>query len=98
MDRYSRQTLFATIGEKGQRTLQKKHVLIIGVGTLGTLSSESLVRAGVGKVTIVDRDYVEWSNLQRQHLFTEQDARSEERRVGKESRYRRKEDTYTERE
>ena len=74
MDRYSRQTLFAPIGEKGQRTLQKKHVLIIGVGTLGTLSSESLVRAGVGKVTIVDRDYVEWSNLQRQHLFTEQDA------------------------
>src|SRR5699024_5140322 len=74
MDRYSRQTLFAPIGEKGQRTLQKKHVLIIGVGTLGTLRSESLVRAGVGKVTIVDRDYVEWSNLQRQHLFTEQDA------------------------
>lgn len=75
MKRYSRQILFTPIGEKGQQLLKEKHVLIVGVGTLGTLSSESLVRAGVGKVTIVDRDYVEWSNLQRQHLFTEQDAR-----------------------
>lgn len=74
MDRYSRQTLFPQIGEAGQKQLAKKHVLIIGVGTLGTQSSEMLARAGVGKLTIVDRDYVEWSNLQRQQLYTEQDA------------------------
>src|SRR5699024_7784237 len=74
MERYSRQILFTAVGEQGQQLLKDNHVLIVGVGTLGTLSSESLVRAGVGKVTIVDRDYVEWSNLQRQHLFTEQDA------------------------
>src|SRR5699024_4229620 len=75
MERYSRQILFAPIGEQGQHLLKEKHVLIVGIGTLGTLSSESLVRAGVGRVTIVDRDYVEWSNLQRQHLFTEEDAK-----------------------
>lgn len=75
MERYARQVLFRPIGEQGQKLLQEKHVLIVGVGALGTLSAESLVRAGVGKVTIVDRDYVEWSNLQRQHLFTEKDAR-----------------------
>lgn len=74
MERYSRQILFQPIGEQGQDMLGEKHVLIIGMGTLGTLSSEALVRAGVGKVTIVDRDYIEWSNLQRQQLFTEADA------------------------
>lgn len=74
-DRYSRQTLFTPIGQKGQRRLRDKHVLIIGVGALGTQSAEVLVRAGVKKVTLVDRDYIEWSNLQRQQLFTEEDAR-----------------------
>lgn len=74
MGRYSRQTLFPQIGEEGQKELAKKHVLIVGVGTLGTQSSEMLARAGVGKITIVDRDYVEWSNLQRQQLYTEKDA------------------------
>lgn len=73
-DRYSRQMLFSPIGEEGQQILAKKHVLIIGLGTLGTQSSESLARAGVGKLTIVDRDYIEWSNLQRQTLYTEDDA------------------------
>ncbi|HLR69525.1 thiazole biosynthesis adenylyltransferase ThiF [Virgibacillus alimentarius] len=73
-DRYSRQTLFAPIGEKGQRRLKKKHVLLVGAGALGTGNAESLVRGGVGKITIVDRDYVEWSNLQRQQLFVESDA------------------------
>src|SRR5690625_1874794 len=76
MERYSRQILFNPIGETGQQLLMKKHVLIIGVGTLGTLSSEALARAGVGKLTIVDRDYIEWSNLQRQQLFTEADAKN----------------------
>lgn len=73
-NRYSRQTLFTPIGEQGQRRMANKHVLIIGAGALGTGSSEALVRAGVGKITIVDRDYVEWSNLQRQQLYVEADA------------------------
>src|SRR5690606_18967730 len=54
--------------------LREKHVLIVGLGALGTHSSEILTRAGVGKLTIVDRDYIEWSNLQRQQLYTEEDA------------------------
>lgn len=74
-DRYSRQTLFAPIGEAGQQTLKRKHVLIIGLGALGSGSAEILVRSGVGKLTIVDRDYIEWSNLQRQQLYTEEDAK-----------------------
>ncbi len=73
-DRYSRQELFAPIGKEGQRRLGERHVLIIGAGALGTGNAEILVRAGVGKVTIVDRDYVDWSNLQRQQLYTEEDA------------------------
>lgn len=75
-ERYSRQILFEPIGEKGQKQLSEKHVLIIGLGTLGTQSAEALARAGVGKLTIVDRDYIEWSNLQRQHLYTEEDAKN----------------------
>jgi sulfur carrier protein ThiS adenylyltransferase len=73
-DRYSRQERFAGIGEEGQKKLKQKHALIIGAGALGTGNAESLIRAGVGKLTIVDRDYVEWSNLQRQQLYCEQDA------------------------
>jgi len=63
------------MGLEGQTKIGKKHVLIIGAGALGTGSAESLTRAGVGKLTIVDRDYVEWSNLQRQQLYTENDAK-----------------------
>jgi len=73
-DRYSRQTLFKPIGEAGQRKIGKKHVLIMGCGALGTANADTLVRAGIGKLTIIDRDYVEYSNLQRQQLFTEKDA------------------------
>ncbi|AXI10329.1 thiamine biosynthesis protein MoeB [Oceanobacillus sp. 143] len=73
-DRYSRQSLFKPIGEAGQRKIGKKHVLIMGCGALGTANAETLVRAGIGKLTIIDRDYVEYSNLQRQQLFTEKDA------------------------
>ncbi|SDM82604.1 thiazole biosynthesis adenylyltransferase ThiF [Sediminibacillus halophilus] len=73
-ERYSRQELFAPIGEEGQDKIGKKHVLIIGAGALGTGAAEALVRAGVGKLTIVDRDYVEWSNLQRQQLYAEEDT------------------------
>ncbi|KFZ42696.1 thiamine biosynthesis protein MoeB [Anoxybacillus flavithermus] len=74
MDRYSRQQLFAPIGERGQQSIREKHVLLIGAGALGAANAETLVRAGIGKITIVDRDYVEWSNLQRQQLYTEEDA------------------------
>ncbi|WP_188385129.1 MoeB/ThiF family adenylyltransferase [Ornithinibacillus halotolerans] len=73
-DRYSRQELFKPIGKDGQKLIKNKHVLIIGCGALGTANAESLVRAGIGKLTIIDRDYVESSNLQRQQLFTEQDC------------------------
>ncbi|MFE4239398.1 thiazole biosynthesis adenylyltransferase ThiF [Peribacillus butanolivorans] len=73
-ERYSRQTLFSPIGEGGQLKIQQKHVLLLGAGALGSANAEALTRAGVGKLTIVDRDYVETSNLQRQQLYTEQDV------------------------
>lgn len=72
--RYSRQILFKHIGETGQEEISQKHVLIIGMGALGTHVAEGLTRAGVKALTIVDRDYIEFSNLQRQTLFTEKDA------------------------
>lgn len=75
-DRYSRQILFPQIGKKGQGHLQKAHVLIVGVGALGSQSAEALARAGVGKLTLIDRDYVEASNLQRQSLYTEEDVQA----------------------
>ncbi|MFD1708684.1 ThiF family adenylyltransferase [Siminovitchia sediminis] len=74
MERYSRQMLFQHIGPEGQEEIGKKHALIVGVGALGTHTSELLARAGVRKLTLIDRDYVDLSNLQRQHLFTEKDA------------------------
>src|SRR3954451_10963657 len=73
-DRYSRQILFSPIGKEGQGKIGSKHVLIIGAGALGSGNAEVLTRAGVGKLTIVDRDYVEESNLQRQQLYTEEDV------------------------
>jgi molybdopterin-synthase adenylyltransferase len=73
-DRYSRQILFKEIGEAGQRRLADARVVIIGCGALGSAQAESLARAGVGSLRIVDRDFVEASNLQRQTLFTEHDA------------------------
>lgn len=75
IDRYSRQKLFAPIGPEGQEKLQASTVLIVGMGALGTVLSNHMVRAGVGTVRVVDRDYVEWSNLQRQMLYDEDDAR-----------------------
>src|SRR5690625_107740 len=76
-NRYSRQILFPPIGKEGQAKLNNKHILVIGLGTLGAQSSEMFARAGVGRLTIVDRDYVEWSNLQRQPLYTEDDAKQQ---------------------
>ncbi|MBT2639818.1 MoeB/ThiF family adenylyltransferase [Bacillus sp. ISL-39] len=73
-ERYSRQILFSPIGIEGQKKLRDKHVLIIGAGALGAANAETLTRAGVGTITIADRDYVEWSNLQRQQLYCEEDA------------------------
>ena len=76
-DRYSRQMLFKPVGEQGQKRMEQGHVMILGCGALGTASAETLARAGVGKLTIIDRDYVEASNLQRQQLFSESDAMQE---------------------
>ncbi|WP_442597015.1 thiazole biosynthesis adenylyltransferase ThiF [Neobacillus sp. D3-1R] len=73
-DRYSRQELFPPIGKEGQAKIRSKHVLLIGAGALGSGNAEVLTRAGVGKLTIIDRDYVEASNLQRQQLYTEEDV------------------------
>lgn len=74
-DRFSRQRLFAPIGEAGQQRLAAGSVLIVGMGALGTALANHIVRAGIGHVRIVDRDFVEWSNLQRQMLYDEEDAR-----------------------
>ncbi|ANY65550.1 thiamine biosynthesis protein ThiF [Paenibacillus sp. BIHB 4019] len=73
-ERYSRQMLFTPIGEAGQRKLSESAVLIIGMGALGTVLANHMVRAGVGLVRFVDRDYVERSNLQRQMLYDEEDV------------------------
>ena len=75
-NRYSRQELCAFIGHDGQKRISEKHVLVIGAGALGSASAEMLVRSGVGALTIIDRDYVEWSNLQRQLLYCEEDAQA----------------------
>ncbi|PSL42319.1 adenylyltransferase/sulfurtransferase [Salsuginibacillus halophilus] len=73
-ERFSRQTRFAPIGVNGQLNLWESQAVIIGAGALGTVAANHLVRGGVGTVTIVDRDFVEPSNLQRQLLFDERDA------------------------
>lgn len=75
-ERYSRQILFKQVGQKGQILLEDATVTIIGCGALGSAIAETLTRAGVGEIHLVDRDYVELSNLQRQQLFTEEDAKS----------------------
>jgi molybdopterin-synthase adenylyltransferase len=74
LERYSKQVLFAGIGETGQRRLMQSRALLCGCGALGTVLAETLVRAGVGSLRIVDRDFVETSNLQRQVLFDENDV------------------------
>src|SRR5215204_6834995 len=73
-ERYSRQILFPEIGRAGQEKLLNSRVLILGCGALGASHAEMLARAGVGKLRIVDRDFVEFTNLQRQTLFKESDA------------------------
>lgn len=75
LERYSRQIRFAPIGPEGQRRLLDSTVLIVGAGALGASLAQHMARAGVGHIRIVDRDFVEPSNLQRQTLFDEEDAR-----------------------
>ncbi|WP_183108837.1 ThiF family adenylyltransferase [Thermohalobacter berrensis] len=74
-ERYVKQILFDKIGKKGQETLKTSKVVIVGAGALGSVIANNLVRAGVGHITIVDRDYLELSNLQRQVLYREEDVR-----------------------
>jgi molybdopterin/thiamine biosynthesis adenylyltransferase len=73
--KYSRQVLFAGIGEHGQERLLASSAVIVGCGAIGAATANLLVRAGVGRLRVVDRDFVEPSNLQRQTLFDEADAR-----------------------
>ncbi len=74
LDRYHRQILLPGIGETGQRRLLDAHALVVGCGALGTMIADALARAGVGTISIVDRDTVELTNLQRQVLFDEADV------------------------
>jgi len=74
LERYSRQILFEPIGPQGQQRLLDSRVTLIGCGALGSVLAETLVRAGTGYLRIVDRDYLELNNLQRQVLFDEQDV------------------------
>jgi adenylyltransferase/sulfurtransferase len=76
-ERYSRQILFPPVGERGQEALLAAHAVIAGCGALGSFQAAALARAGVGRLTIVDRDYIEPSNLHRQWLFEEADAAEE---------------------
>jgi molybdopterin/thiamine biosynthesis adenylyltransferase len=72
--RYSRQIRFAPLGEEGQRRIRAARVAVVGCGALGSFQAEAMARAGVGCLRLIDRDFVEWSNLQRQFLFDENDA------------------------
>jgi adenylyltransferase/sulfurtransferase len=74
LERYSRQMRFAGIGEEGQRRLLGSHVTLCGCGALGTVLANALVRGGVGHLRLVDRDFIETNNLQRQVLFDEHDV------------------------
>jgi adenylyltransferase/sulfurtransferase len=73
-EKYSRQILFAGLGESGQERLLQSSAVLVGCGALGTVVANLLIRSGVGRLRIIDRDFVEVSNLQRQTLFEESDA------------------------
>jgi molybdopterin-synthase adenylyltransferase len=75
MERYSRQILYPAIGDAGQARISSSSVVVVGCGALGSVSASLMARAGVGRLRIIDRDFVEISNLQRQFLFDEDDVR-----------------------
>lgn len=81
--RYSRQVVFEKIGNEGQEKIRKASITILGVGAIGTKSAELLARAGIGSLTLIDRDIVEESNLQRQSLFSEHDINNPKAFVAK---------------
>jgi adenylyltransferase/sulfurtransferase len=87
LDRYQRQTVFAPIGPEGQARLSRGRVAIIGIGALGTMIANSLARAGVGFIRLIDSDRIEMSNLQRQMLFEETDATRHRYKVEAASRH-----------
>jgi molybdopterin-synthase adenylyltransferase len=75
INRYSRQIIFPPIGETGQKRIRNSSVAVIGCGALGTVICSALARAGVGRLRVIDRDFIEYHNLQRQLLFDEEDVR-----------------------
>src|SRR5262245_14552561 len=75
MNRYSRQELFSGIGPAGQERIRSAHVVVVGCGALGSVLAEMMTRGAVGVLTVIDRDVLEESNLQRQSLFDEADVR-----------------------
>jgi len=82
--RYSRQVIFEYIGKEKQEMLRKSRITIVGCGGLGTRTAELLARAGIGWITIIDKDKVELSNLQRQSLFREEDVGKHKSEAAKE--------------
>lgn len=74
LSRYHRQMLVHGVGAQGQRRLGRAHAVIVGCGALGCEAADLLARAGIGTLTLIDRDVVEWTNLQRQRLYAERDA------------------------
>ena len=73
MGRYSRQEIFEKIGKQGQEKIRNTSIAIVGLGALGTVTAEQLARTGIGKLILIDRDFIEESNLQRQTLYNEED-------------------------
>lgn len=82
--RFDRQEILSEIGKKGQKILQAKKIAIVGVGALGTVAAELLVRSGIGEILLVDRDVIEESNLQRQMLFNEKDLGQSKAKIAEE--------------
>lgn len=87
LERYSRQTGFPGLGTKGQARLAKSFAVIVGCGALGSVTATILVRAGVGRVRIIDPDFVEYHNLHRQAIFNEDDVRNRRPKASAAERY-----------